>query len=81
MTTPTKPTHNLSVLDKATGSRGIIGAGWLGPDGTLTIKLNAGAALRWDDGLTIKAFPVSTKKPMKLELATQEDPDERDIPF
>lgn len=52
-----RPTHDLKAVPRAGGRGGIVGAAWLNDDGSFSIQLNTGIALRWDDGLLLRAFP------------------------
>lgn len=41
-----KPTHKLSILDKATDARGVVGVGWVDQaTGAISIRLNAHVVL------------------------------------
>lgn len=44
-----RPTHRLKVLDKVTGQRDRVGAGWLNKDGSITIRLNMCVVLSEND--------------------------------
>lgn len=62
------PTHNLCV--KAEGKKNQkgndffhqVGVGWMNEKGQVSIKLDPGTVLRWDDGLKIHLFK-NEKKP------------------
>ncbi len=59
---PSKPTHRLKVKDKKTGIKGVVGAGWLNADGSLTIQLQPGCSLNYADMMDcpIHLFPVDS---------------------
>lgn len=60
-------THNLKVKVKSghrEGSTSIIGGCWLNNDGSLSIQLNVGVTLKWDDNIHITAFPRDAQKKM-----------------
>jgi hypothetical protein len=47
-------------MDRETKSKkSTVGAAWLNDDGSISITLNAGVSLRWDDGLMITAFDAN----------------------
>jgi hypothetical protein len=55
--TPTRPTHTIKVMDRATKQKGgRVGAAWLNKDGSISIQLDVGISLSWNDGLMITAF-------------------------
>lgn len=55
--TPTKPTHTIKVMDRATKKKGgRVGSAWLNKDGSISISLDTGITLSWNDGLMITAF-------------------------
>lgn len=62
---PSKPTHRLKVLDKATNSASEIGAGWLKPDGSISIRLLPCVVLNWKDDVIINLFPIDNGPPAK----------------
>jgi len=39
----------------------VVGAAWTNPDGSVSIRLNPGVTLSWNDGLQITAFPSENK--------------------
>lgn len=52
-----KPTHIIKVMDRADKKNvGRVGVAWLNQDGTISITLNVGVTLSWNDGLMITAF-------------------------
>ena len=53
-----KPTHRLKVLNKATGKKGIVGAGWQNPDKSITIVLDPFVALKPSPEWVFTLFPV-----------------------
>jgi hypothetical protein len=54
---PTRPTHVIKVMDRSTGRKGgRVGAAWVNPDGSISIHLDTGVTLSWNDGLMITAF-------------------------
>lgn len=55
---PNQPTHRLRLLDKESGRGATVGAGWLNKDGHITINLNPGVRLSWDDNVTLTLWPV-----------------------
>ena len=68
---PLRPTHRIKALDqrmkssnKSKAARSSeIGVGWANTDGSMTIRLNVGVSLRWDDEIVITAFPAGDKGP------------------
>lgn len=55
--TSTKPTHVIKVMDRTTKKKGgRVGAAWLNKDGSISIHLDTGITLSWNDGLMITAF-------------------------
>jgi len=54
---PRKPDYKIKVQTPQKRS-GEVGIGWLNQDGSVSIRLNPGVSLRWDDDLSIVAFPV-----------------------
>jgi hypothetical protein len=58
----TLPTHSLSVLNKTDSSRCTVGAGWLNPDGSISISLNPCVNLTKDSNIVIRLFPVKNKE-------------------
>lgn len=57
---PLPATHNLKVKVKSgprEGDQSTVGGAWLNADGSMSIRLDVGVTLRWDDELMITAFP------------------------
>jgi len=54
---PKRPTHTIKVKEKEGSAQGEVGRAWLNDDGSLSIQLNPGVVLSWNDGLLITAFP------------------------
>ncbi len=54
-----KPTHRLRVLNKRTDEKGTVGAGWLNPDGSISIVLNQCVTLVQNSEVVITLFPES----------------------
>jgi len=52
------PTHILSAFNKSNQSRGRIGAGWLQPDGSISISLNPCVTIAQHEDIVIKLFPA-----------------------
>ena len=52
-----KPHYNLSCMNKKTGRRGNIGAGWNNDDGSITIVTNPSVVLTDNPDLVIRLFP------------------------
>jgi hypothetical protein len=52
-----KPTYILSVLHKESKKKGKVGAAWLKPDGSISIRLEAGVTISWKDDFVISLFP------------------------
>lgn len=61
MTQGRKPDYNISVLDKTSGGRGVVGAGWIQEDGSISIKINPCVLLDDDPKLVIRMFPCEEK--------------------
>lgn len=59
-----QPTHNLGLMDKSTGDRGMLGVAWLQANGEVSIKLNPGVVLSYETmklhDMTLRLFPRST---------------------
>ncbi len=56
---PRRPDYRIKVkVPGEGGAYGDVGSGWIGESGHISIKLNPGVALRWDDGLILTAFPT-----------------------
>lgn len=55
-----KPTHRLKILDKENNKKGIIGAGWKNPDGSITIVLDVAVAIDYENckDKVITLFPL-----------------------
>lgn len=58
-----RPTHELKLLDTDTGDTGVVGVAWLRTDGHVSIKLNPGVVLSYDDlkGKYLTLFRVKTQ--------------------
>jgi hypothetical protein len=53
-----KPTHLLKVKERNGEGRTTIGAGWLNPDGSMSIQLNPCVSLTSHDDVVINLFPI-----------------------
>lgn len=55
-----KPTHVVVVKEKVGEGRAQVGVGWAeeGEDGVVSIRLNPGTVLAWNDGLYIRVRPA-----------------------
>jgi hypothetical protein len=57
MNKPSKPTHIIKAMVRADEKKtGRVGAAWLNADGSISIHLDVGVTLSWNDGLMITAF-------------------------
>jgi hypothetical protein len=61
---PRKPDLILKVRlrDGSEGTSAVVGVAWLNPEGHVSITLNPGVTLSWNDGLQITAFPATQGK-------------------
>lgn len=63
-----KPTHRLKVFNKKTEANNPdLGAGWLNPDGRITIVLNPCVVLTQSEDLVFTLFPIDRPKEEKKE--------------
>lgn len=53
-----KPDFNLSAKPRDGRLGGKVGAGWKNTDGSISIQLNVGVTLSWNDELFIGLFPA-----------------------
>lgn len=51
------PEYKLKALDKVTSQKSEVGAGWLNPDGSISIKLNLCVCLWQQANLVLTLFP------------------------
>ena len=60
---PTKPTHTLRIMDKASSHKGSIGVGWENEDGSITISLSPCTMLTYDGlkGKVLTLFPIKAE--------------------
>jgi len=61
---PRKPDYRIKARTKDEDGHyqtGEVGIAWRNETGNLSIRLNPGVVLRWDDGLILTAFPVEEK--------------------
>jgi len=61
---PSRPTHRLKILDKDAGSKSTVGAGWLNADGSMSIRLEPGCQLNYEDSKNylMTLFPIDRSK-------------------
>lgn len=58
-----KPTHEVYANEKGGGSgRALVGVGWEDADGSISVRLNVGTTLSWNDGLYIRIRPKKAAK-------------------
>lgn len=55
---PAKPTHRIKAKVKDSLDTASIGVAWLNDNMSMTIRLNVGVSIAWNDELVITAFPV-----------------------
>jgi hypothetical protein len=53
-----KPDFNLSAKPRDGRPGNKVGAGWINDDGSISISLNIGVTLSWNDDLFLGLFPV-----------------------
>jgi hypothetical protein len=53
-----KPDFNLSAKPRDGRPGNKVGAGWINDDGSISIALNVGVTLSWNDDLFLGLFPV-----------------------
>lgn len=58
-----QPDYVLKVFDKTNQARGVVGAGWSDTNGRISIKLNPGVALSYNNDLVISLFINDQKGP------------------
>lgn len=56
------PTHVLKAFDKTNEARTEVGAGWLNPNGTISITLNPCVVLTRHPNIVYTLFPNTKKK-------------------
>lgn len=52
-----KPDYQLSAWEPNTKRSRVVGAAWVRAKGHVSIRLDVGTVLRWDDGLVLTMFP------------------------
>jgi hypothetical protein len=71
---PAKPTHRIKAKTKGdTLDTATIGVAWLNENMSMTIRLNVGVTIAWNDELVITAFPVGDSEefePIKKKKPT-----------
>ena len=53
-----QPTHRLCVKHRVTGATGVIGAGWLNEDGSVSLALDPCVVIAATDNVFLTLFPV-----------------------
>lgn len=71
---PGRPTHTFSILDRETGYRTVVGAGWVSGGGRVSIKLNPGVVLDYEKckNYALSLFPNdrgTSLEPERVEAA------------
>ena len=61
MTAPARPNLKLVAKPKD-GYSATVGVGWLGDSGYITVKLNLGVTLSWNDELKLTLAPMAEKE-------------------
>lgn len=61
-----RPDYNLTASvknpDGTYGPSVTVGAGWDAANGRVSLRLNVGTSLRWDDGLALTLHPADEKE-------------------
>lgn len=60
-----KPTHRLKVLRKTDNRFGVLGAGWLNEDGSMTVVLDPSTMITSDPQHVYTLFPIKPETPKK----------------
>jgi hypothetical protein len=68
-----KPDFNLSVKPKDGRMGNKVGAAWKNDDGSISISLNVGVTLSWNDELFIGLFPVEDRATRTPKPKTKEE--------
>jgi hypothetical protein len=71
-----KPDFNLSAKPKDGRPGNKVGAGWINDDGSISIALNVGTTLSWNDELFIGLFPVENRRAPRPVAARAQVADE-----
>lgn len=59
-----KPTHRLKVMNKDSSRKGTAGAGWLNPDGSISITLDPCVVLKGNEAnIVIRLWPIEKSAP------------------
>ncbi len=58
----TLPTHRFKVLDKVTGAKHEVGAGWINADGSISIRLNPCVVIHANPDQVLTLFPCDRPK-------------------
>jgi hypothetical protein len=73
-----RPTHNLKIKARS-GCResdsAVVGGAWLNADGSMSIQLNVGVVLRWNDDVAITAFARSPDDGTRLNARSLNEED------
>lgn len=56
------PDYNVKAMNKATGEKARIGAGWLNEDNSISIVLNSFTVIEGNPNLLITLFPYDRKE-------------------
>lgn len=62
------PEYKLSALNKRTGEKGDVGAGWRNEDGSISIKLNMHVVLRQSRDHVLTLFPNTFRQPARSSI-------------
>lgn len=67
MSTGKRPTHRLKVMDKTNSRKGNAGAGWMNPDGSISIVLDPCIVLNGNDpNIVIRLWPAEQSTQRRL---------------
>lgn len=58
---PKQPDYRLVAWEKTTNRSSNVGAAWVSQKGHITIKLDPGVTLSWNDGLSLNLFPAEDR--------------------
>lgn len=85
MSTGRPPDYKLSLKHRVTGVSGQVGAAWKDERGFLSVKLNPGVTLSWQDDVYLALFPVDATTPSPrgraLPFSAPPKPPDDDMPF
>lgn len=77
---PSRPTHELKLLDTSSGDTAIVGVAWAKENGTISLKLNPGVVLSYDNlkGKYLTLFRTRTEEEWAAHHAAKKKREEED---